>query len=575
MNKLFSFLILLFSAVLLRAAEFGYPVNGQDGYFLRWDAANRNTPAGQWQVAVVLINGSRARDFQVFQNGGERYDKVVMSRQPYTLKIRCSWEGNREYDLRVILSHSQTKRTLVQKEKLQSPARRGYWNREWKNYLALLLSEENGCERAPYPVHATVGLLANYIRSANEIRVVKAEEGEGDVRYSEIPSQVYGWSEWNDPQILGIEEKDANTGQRLIRYHPTITFSIAFLARLRPREKATYLVFYNNPAAPQPAYGSDLKVSGQGLGKTIENSFYRVVLAPKSGMVYEIQEKATGLRLEHKLETNGALHWNPDVFSPPHAWSHTSDWENPPFEEESGPVFYSLRRSAPLPHLKDIQISITYHFYNQAPFILMTSLLEVKNDLHVMALRDGEIVFNKEVFDSVAYKGVDERVQEIDFASSRRHPDHVITLRPDIPWVTFFNLQKGIGFANLYLDLATPNLYGGDASLEQPYIYIQHGPWYYLARAFVYSFGSNNQTRMLPVKKGSVYYEKIAWIPFALRERGDVARLADRYWSMLKHPLAVREAAETYSESPPGWVVPILTEPFEEGVKGALGGKKK
>jgi hypothetical protein len=44
---------------------------------------------------------------------------------------------------------------------------------------------------------------------------------------------------------------------------------------------------------------------------------------------------------------------------------------------------------------------------------------------------------------------------------------------------------------------------------------------------------------------------------------------------MLKHPVAVREDFETYAESPEGWVVPILTEPFEEGVKDALGGKER
>lgn len=44
---------------------------------------------------------------------------------------------------------------------------------------------------------------------------------------------------------------------------------------------------------------------------------------------------------------------------------------------------------------------------------------------------------------------------------------------------------------------------------------------------------------------------------------------------MLKYPLSVLESVETFAESPEGWVVPILTEPFEEGVEEAVGGKKK
>jgi Glycosyl hydrolases family 38 C-terminal domain. len=143
----------------------------------------------------------------------------------------------------------------------------------------------------------------------------------------------------DDKKLLSNVEVDEASGERIIRYHPTTTFSLTFLANLNPNEKATYLGFYNNPKAEKPNYSSDLKVSGQGLGKIIENKYYKVTLNRKSGVIYEITEKNTGLRLEHKLETNGSIHWNPDVYSPPHSWYHTSDWENPPYHQIEGPIF--------------------------------------------------------------------------------------------------------------------------------------------------------------------------------------------------------------------------------------------
>jgi hypothetical protein len=155
------------------------------------------------------------------------------------------------------------------------------------------------------------------------------------------------------------------------------------------------------------------------------------------------------------------------------------------------------------------------------------------------------------------------------------HPDHAAVLRPDTPWVSFFDESKGVGFASLYLDMATPNLNGGLASLEEPFIYIQHGPWYYVSRGFVYSFATNNQTRMLPVKAGSVYYDRSAWIAFPYPKTTGIGAYLDGRSEALKYPVAVREDIETYKESPEGWVVPILTEPFEEGVKGATGGKDR
>jgi len=119
------------------------------------------------------------------------------------------------------------------------------------------------------------------------------------------------------------------------------------------------------------------------------------------------------------------------------------------------------------------------------------------------------------------------------------------------------------------------NVEGGEASTEHPFVYIQNGPWYYLARGLVYSFGTNNQTRMLPVRRGSVYSERVAFYPFSFKKDRGYSAQADSLFNMLKYPLSIMESIETYAESPEGWVTPILTEPFEEGVERAIGGKKK
>jgi hypothetical protein len=570
------FVLMMCSAGFARAAEFGYPVEGEPWYYIKSafpDTASLSE--GIWKVSRITVNRIRARDFVLYQEGGEVLGNDVEGQKPFEAKIRFPWEGNRDYEIEILLENLKSKETATVSRKLRSPSLKGYWNADWKNYLALIVAEESGVERLHFPVHATVGLLAAYLESGKEIRVVRAERAADEVTYAEIPSQVYDQVTWADRKILSVEEKDERTGERIIRYHPTTSLSIAFLANLKPNEKATYIVFYNNPSAPPPSYPTDLKVSGGGIGKTIENSFYKVTLSETSGVIHEIIEKSSKLSFEHKLETNGSIHWNPGVYSPPHTWTHTSDWENPSFGEVSGPVFYSARITAPLPHYPQVLAGITYHFYADSPFILVETTILVKEDMFVKALRNGEVVFNKEVFRGAAYKTVDGRVEELDLSRTRMHPEHVIALRPDTPWVTFFNREKGIAFANLYLDLAMANLNGGPASAEQPFVYIQHGPWYYLARGLVYSFGTNNQTRMLPVRGGSVYYERNVFFPFSFKKDQGFSGPADAAFQMLKSPVSVLESLETYAESPEGWIVPILTEPFEEGVEKAIGGKKK
>jgi len=576
--KVKKFCILLLFASLVTsgcAYKFGYPVDGENWYYILTKfSVEDQTEKGRYEITEISVNGIKARDFLVYQDRKEVFDSKINTDSPFEVKIRYGWEGDKDYEIQAALKNPETGKSFRIHEKLKSPSSQGYWNSQWKNYLTLRISEENGYRRINYPVHATVGILNKYFHSPEEIRVVKAEKKGREISYTDIPYQVYDITPWADAKLLSIEESDESTGKHITRYHPTTTLSIAFQANLEPYEKASYLVFHNNPDAEKRSFESDLRVQGKGLAKTIENSFYKVVLDERSGMVTEIHEKETGIKLEHKLETNGAIHWNPGVYSPPHMWSHCSDWENPPFSEVIGPVFYSLRRTAPLPHLKDVTVSITYRFYKDSPFILMDSIMEIKKDLFVKALRNGEVVFNKEVFDKAAYKTLTEKINVIDFAHSRMHPDHVEVLRPDTPWIAFFSREKNIAFSSLFLDYSTTNLSGGEASLQQPYIYIQHGPWYYLSRAFVYSFGSNNQSRMLPVKKGSVYSEKTAWITFPFNQEGYFSFI-DNTYNMLKHPLSLMEEIETYPESPEGWLVPILTEPFEEGVEDALGGKKK
>jgi hypothetical protein len=560
--------------------EFGYPVAGEPWYFVKCHFVNPSVPAGlenaAWSVDRVEVDGSRARDFLVYQ-GGREIDKHAVKaaggRLEFDIKVRFAWRPLTKSELRIGLVEPNSGQREFIVASAAAPDGKGYWDPAWKSYVSLVVSEEHGFARTGYPVHATIGVLADHLHSPDEVRVVRAEKQGGDVVYREVPSQVYDVVTWNDPKILAVEEKDAKTGERVVRYHPTTSFSVAFLADVEAGAKATYLVFYDNPGAPKPVFASDLAVTtGKGLARTIENAFYKIVLQEKSGVIYEIVEKSTGIRLEHKLETNGAIHWNPDVYAPPHAWYHSSDWSDPVATEITGPVFYSLNLKGRLPQPEGIDIGIRYHFYAGSPVVMVETVTTVGKDTYVMALRNAEVVFNKAVFTKAAFKE-GRKTEVMDFATAKVHPDHAAVLRPDTPWVSFFDEAKGIGFAALYLDLATPNLNGGLASLEQPFIYIQNGPWYYVSRGFVYSFATNNQTRMLPVKAGSVYYDRNAWIAFPYPKTEGLGDFLDRTFNALKYPLAVKEDIETYKESPEGWVVPILTEPFEEGVVGARGGK--
>ena len=87
---------------------------------------------------------------------------------------------------------------------------------------------------------------------------------------------------------------------------------------------------------------------------------------------------------DHHLETNGALHWNPGVYAPPRTWIHASDWDPPAgYATLSGPIFFMTKRWGAFPEYPEVECSITYTFYANKPYVIMSSTLDVVKDLDV------------------------------------------------------------------------------------------------------------------------------------------------------------------------------------------------
>ncbi len=131
-----------------------------------------------------------------------------------------------------------------------------------------------------------------------------------------------------------------------------------------------------------------------------------------------------------------------------------------------------------------------------------------------------------------------------------------------------------MGFANIALSYENTNRYGDPASVAQPYFYIQNGPWIYWSRPMVYPFAGNNMTRLMKVRKGSMYYEKNAWVPFRFADGDNPYADIERLNKQLRAPLKVMEWMATDKRAPEGWIMPILTMPFDEGVAGQVGSQK-
>ncbi|MEW6741497.1 MAG: hypothetical protein AB1486_01960 [Planctomycetota bacterium] len=523
------------------------------------------------RIDRILANGTECRDVTVVQQGRESYDRRVKAGAAVDVTARFDWRAGQEVRLEVGWEGSDALWSVA-----GAAAAGGWWNEDWRYYAGVSVEETSGVGRLDEPLHVTLGILADRLSEpTREVRVVTYDPADprADERgFREVPSQVSSVDTWRDEELLAREEIDAKSGAKILRYSATTTLDVAFLADVPSYRKRAYLVFYGNPSASAPSYATDLVVRGEGLGLTVENEFYRISHAANSGAVETVWVKqGLDILLEHKLETNGAVQWNPDVYMPPHAWVHASDWEAPQQEVVVGPVFCMLRRWAPLPHTESVLASSTNVYYAHQPYFLVSESTRVTQPLHVQALRQAEVVFNHAVLDEFAWRDEMGAVRSFPISGSRPHPGHAVELPIDTSWLAFCNRECKVAFAGITLEAVASNLTGGLPRLSDSYFYVANGPWIYWSRSLVYPFGSNNASRMVHVPAEAVYLAKTAYVPARLADGREPFEPIEMLRRKLSAPLQATVQLDTDPRTPKGWVVPILVEPFDEGVEGALG----
>lgn len=536
----------------LKMIRFGWPTPATPYYFLHLQAVELKEDT---EVIGVTINGKRNRDFEAFND-----DKACVPPVLHTaaakrdLKIRIDWTRGETFEVAVILK--QGERTVELKDIYTAETDHGYWNKDWKYYAAHVVKEPAGIDRENEPVHAVLAVYMDRVTDlARELRVVEINSETGDAQ--EIRSQVYSTTNWDKWQNINCQ--------------PTSTVQVAFLASVPAHEQKVYLFFYGNPNAAAPQYETDLRVSGEGYGLTIENEYYTVKLHKDSGSIDEILPKnRKGLTYCHHLETNGALQWNPGIYAPPKTWMHASDWVNPEdFTVTVGPIFVMVKRFNPIVDYEEVECSLTYVFYSHNQSMSIESNIDVTKDLDVVALRNGSVVLNKETTGDFAWKDVDHEVKNVHITDMPRHPVKAMTFDAKTPWFAFYNRNEGNALGVVNHKFNGVRRQGGLIEWE-PHYYLHWGPWFYVSRPIIYTFTSNNPQRVMHMTAGTSFYEQYELMPFDVKKgmtEYDNFEELDLLERKVREPLSKTTAKyDTDERVPDEWVPPILVSHFEEMV---------
>lgn len=427
------------------------------------------------------------------------------------------WEPGKEYSVRISvrlkknIDASPNDTWLVATRTVTAPQGTAVFGKEWKSYKSLILSETVGIERTKEPVEVLLAFYADESQQIErDIRVVGVDPVTHEL--TEVPSQVYDRMEYLKEDDLS-PGKDGIPTREAPLWLPTVTVRVAFLADVPAKSSKVYLVFYNNPDAIGKMYLTDLRMQGEAPGLQIENSLMSVMLHPNSGHLDQITLKAKpDAFLYHRNETNGAMHWNPDIYPPPRLWTHTSDW-NPPANVSSlagsvvarSDVWDDMRR------VPEVEASVRYEFYPGVPYFISTTTMRIRETLQVLALRNAEMVIKREMITHAAWYDV---VRDSVIVYDVEHiPDFTdLKMEADVPWVLFFSRNTGIGFAGIQLSYSNTGL-ESPVRVLNPFFYITAGPpWVYWARGLSHTFLSSNMQQVVPVLKGNVFSEKWAYV---------------------------------------------------------------
>jgi hypothetical protein len=541
--------------------ELGYPCPAIPYYYV---TADLELPWSSIIEAEMTVNGKVLRYLNLHQlNDMEDLTRPVIKHRPpsgaglsqdNTLYKDLSvigwvkWQPGQNYEVKISIRMKKAVKAsagdqfISAVKNITAPEKAKVFDPAWKNYKSVVLSETAGIDRKAEPVEV---LLAFYPDEAKdlkrEIRVVSVDPATYELK--EVPSQVYDIQQYLVEDDLAPDATGRPTRDVPV-WLPTVSARLSFLADVPARSSRVFLIYYNNVDAMAKVYKSDLVVQGEAPGLQIDNEFMSVVLHPKSGHLDQITLKSKPeFPLYHRKETNGAIHWNPEIYTPPRPWIHTSDWDPPQnINAYTGPVKALSEVWGNLREIPEVDASVRYEFYPGKPYFISSTVLRMNETVQCIALRNAEIVIKRELITHAAwYDAIRDEVITYDVTKMPDLTD--LLMEADVPWITFYNEKEGIGFAGIQLSYANAGLESSPRLLN-PFFYITGGPWIYWARALSLTFLSSNMQQIVPAMKGNVFSEKWAYLVYETSKGSQPYLPVLEFQKALINPLRIKLVEE-------------------------------
>jgi hypothetical protein len=189
-----------------------------------------------------------------------------------------------------------------------------------------------------------------------------------------------------------------------------------------------------------------------------------------------------------------------------------------------------------------VDASVRYEFFPGVPYFFSSTCMRINETVNTLALRNSELVFKRELITHAGwYDVVRDKTIEYDVTNMPDLTD--LKMEADVPWIAFYNKEKGIGFAGIQLSYANAGI-ESPTRLLNPFFYITAGPWIYWARGLSHPFLSSNMQQVVPVLKGNVFSEKWAYLVYKIDDEKNPFAPIIEWQKRLTQPLRIQLVEE-------------------------------
>jgi len=157
---------------------------------------------------------------------------------------RLDWENSKIYAVELLISLNKDQERQKIEKTVQAPLSGGYWNRAWKSYKSLVITENDGLPRIQEPVEFSLVFYPDQVTDLErELRIVQVSPT-GETRL--LPFQVYSTSVFEKKDEIRLDE----SGQPRPPYWlPSYYAKIVAPVSLAVHSSEVLLAFYGNSSA--------------------------------------------------------------------------------------------------------------------------------------------------------------------------------------------------------------------------------------------------------------------------------------------------------------------------------------